>query len=542
MIRPSPLIVSLLLSAACTGSAGSPRRASPTESETTSVPPVSRSFVRMACDLPQQHLLRIWRGYHPERSGNIQYVPRAPNFVGNFSSHSGPWPYLQRVPLFLYGPGHVTAAGRMERPVTAADIAPTIAELIGFDFRAPDGSPLHEAVAGGDSPPRLVVTVVWDGGGRDVLSAYRNQWPNVRKMIPGGTWYENATVGSSPSVTPAIHSTIGTGAYPRTHGVVDLRFRIGGRLDPSALERTQQLAVPALGDRYDLANGNRPVVGMLGPEGTLGMIGHGAGWEGGDRDIAAASEAGVWGLEGNNDRYYLFPEYVPGLGGLDEAVRNLDLADGQADRRWMGHDVLDDTDGLTLTPAYAEYQTGLVSEMIRREGFGADEVPDLLFVNYKQIDKVGHKWSFPSPEMEAVVEASDRAVADLVRILDEEVGEGRWALLLTADHGSTPRPEETGAIIIKNRVLEEDIQARFDGDGDGREAVQSVRVTQIWMDEAELENNGHTLEDVAAYVATYTAGDNVRDPAQLTAPPETRLMAAAFPSSVLEGPLPCLGH
>jgi hypothetical protein len=542
VIRRSPLIVSLLLAAACTGSAGSPRRASPTESETTSVPSVSRSFVRMACDLPQQHLLRIWRGYHPERSGNIQYVPQAPNFVGNFSSHSGPWPYLQRVPLFLYGPGHVRAAGRMERPVTAADIAPTIAELIGFDFRAPDGTPLHEAVAGGDTPPRLVVTVVWDGGGRDVLSAYRNRWPNVREMIPGGTWYENATVGSSPSVTPAIHSTIGTGAYPRTHGVVDLRFRIGGRLDPSALERTQQLAVPALGDRYDLANGNRPVVGMLGPEGTLGMIGHGAGWEGGDRDIAAASEAGVWGLEGNNDRYYLFPEYVPGLGGLDEAVRRLDVADGQADRRWMGNDVLDDPDGLTLTPAYAEYQTGLIAEMIRREGFGADEVPDLLFVNYKQIDKVGHKWSFPSPEMEAVVEASDRAVADLVSILDDEVGEGRWALLLTADHGSTPRPEETGAIIIKNNVLEEDIQARFDGDGDGREAVQSVRVTQMWMDEAELEDNGHTLEDVAAYVATYTAGDNVRDPAELTAPPETRLMAAAFPSSVLEGPLPCLAH
>ena len=55
----------------------------------------------------------------------------------------------------------------------------------------------------------------------------------------------------------------------------------------------------------------------------------------------------------------------------------------------------------------------MIEEIIRREGFGQDDVPDLLYVNYKQIDKVGHKFSFPSMQMEEVVRGVDAELADL---------------------------------------------------------------------------------------------------------------------------------
>ena len=42
------------------------------------------------------------------------------------------------------------------------------------------------------------------------------------------------------------------------------------------------------------------------------------------------------------------------------------------------------------TPARIPWQTRLIDEVVQREGFGADDVPDLLYINYKLIDEIGH--------------------------------------------------------------------------------------------------------------------------------------------------------
>ncbi len=95
-------------------------------------PPPPGALADAACAIPHQQLLRIWRGTDPERSGQIVFVPQEPNFVGTNFPHSGPWNYLQDVPLFWYGPGIIPALGRVERPVTLADVAPTQARAAGL--------------------------------------------------------------------------------------------------------------------------------------------------------------------------------------------------------------------------------------------------------------------------------------------------------------------------------------------------------------------------------------------------------------------------
>ena len=105
-------------------------------------------------------------------------------------------------------------------------------------------------------------------------------------------------------------------------------------------------------------------------------------------------------------------------------------------------------------------------------------MPDLLFTNYKQIDQVGHQWSWPSPQMEAVVRSSDKAVGDLVRILNQEVGRGEWVLAMTADHGATPTSDYSGGFQIDQQTLTQDIIDAFDHDGDETKVVQSFRVTR----------------------------------------------------------------
>ncbi|MBI4260407.1 MAG: alkaline phosphatase family protein [Actinobacteria bacterium] len=533
---PAAVLVTL---AACTGS---PLDPPPTTPAVTAPPePAPGAFEQAACSLPEDQLRRIVAGYQPERSGDVQIVPEEPNTVGNWFSHSGPWEYLQHVPLLVYGPGHVEAAGSVDRPATLADVAPTIAELIGFDFDAPDGSPLEEALPAGRAgpPPRLVVVMVWDAAGRNVLDLYPDAWPTLRGLVDEGAWYENAEVGSTPTISGSVHATIGTGAFPRLHGVVDHWWREEGEMVFLEDVGVRAQRHPTLADLYDGANGNDPLVGIVAFDNWyLGMVGQGTYREGGDADVAVLRREGGWGLAQVSAPFFRFPEYANDV--PRPTADEVDLVDGEADGLWFGVDIVDDEDFLGRMTS-SGWQSRVVEEVIRREGFGADDLPDLLFTNFKHADEVSHNWTMNSPQMEGAVRADDIALGRLVETLDREVGEGEWALLVMADHGATPKVEFSGGFQIDEKILRIHIGQAFDGDGDEREVLLKQRPSQVWLDLEELEENGYTLEQVARFLAEYTRGQHAPDPDLVPeAERDDRLFAAAFPTAVLDG-LRCPG-
>jgi Type I phosphodiesterase / nucleotide pyrophosphatase len=512
-------------------------------------------FAAVACSLPHDQLLRIWRGTEPDRSGQILVVPQEPNFLGSNFPHSGPWDYLQNVPLFWYGPGYLKPQPKVERSVTIAGIAPTQAGLLGFDgFDAPDGVAMPEVLAAAkDTPPKLIVTMVWDAAGRSVLDTWPKDWPVLKSLIPKGIWYDNASVGSSPSITPATHATIGTGAYPQTTGQVDAEFRLGddtqlvraGDFGPTLLDSA------TLSDVYDRAMGNAPVVGVLASvTWHLNMMGHGAMWNGGDHDIAVlrlsdSSNGGVegdaWNIKSKNAPYYRFPAYVNDLPNLDTYTPALDRADGARDGKWRQNSI-EQLAGGWDTPARVPFQDRMYAEVIKREGFGADDVPDLLFINSKIIDHVGHGWSVNSPEMQDTLHWQDAGLKEFIGTLNDEVGRGNWVMLLTADHGHQFDPAVSGAFQISPATLLSDLQARFD-DGVDPSIFVGVRTSQTFLNMQELEQSGYSVEDIADFMLHYTKGQASANPSSLTADEQNdEVFSAVFPTSVFDHPLPCLSE
>jgi hypothetical protein len=525
---------------------GSASQARPLAASST----LDATLVATTCALPHEYLLRTWRGNRADRSPELQFLPHEPDFIDQGLPHVGPWPYAQDVPLFWYGPGHVAATGVVDRPVTVAGIAPTQGKILRFPFRTLDGQPMDEALLPDADPPKLLVTVVWDAGGRNVLARWPKDWSYLRSLIPRGTWYDDATVGSTPTSTAQIHATIGTGDFPDHHGIVGHRLRIGPELNTPWVQGPAYLIEPTLADRYDEAMDNKPIVGELGTVSIhLGMLGHGSMWGGGDRDIAIAREAlnattlGAegfeWNLPGPLQPYFRFPTYLNDIPGFDEDVRAVDAADGRQDGKWRTNDI-DQLLGGFDTPARIPYQTRVLETLIEREGFGKDDTPDLLFVNYKMIDYVSHVWTVNSPEMSDSVKAQDDALRELVRFLNEQVGQGEWAMVLTADHGSIPDPRVSGALRISAPKFQDLIAQRFDTDGDDTDIIELLQPTALFIDMDELEQNGVTLEDLAHYILSLTKGQ-VAIPAA-PPPPGTEdepAFEAAFPSSYLTQ-LPCL--
>jgi hypothetical protein len=520
--------------------------------------PSEQDLIDLACSLPHRYLVRTWEGFSPDRGPELTAIPKEPNFMGAGLPHVGPWDYIQHIPMFWYGPGHIKAQGEVPGDVTLADVAPTEADILHFDgFTAPDGTSMKSALAQGESAPKLLVILVWDSAGINVLDAHEPQWSYLRSLIPHGTWYRDAYVGSSPTSTAQDHATLGTGAFPIHHGIIAHHFQLGG-LDTTPWQIGPNFFVePTFADIYDEANGNQPVVGMVATADIhLGMLGHGTFWGGGDRDIAmtrspaagphtSTQEGDEWNLPKEDAPYYHLPPYLndktgpAGTESFQQDIATLDRADGRADGKWRENDIGALQDGFD-TPARTAYQERIVEEVVTKEHFGADETPDLLYLNFKEIDYVGHVWSMNSPEMTDAVKYQDDALKRFVAFLNEQVGKNQWAMLITADHAAMPNPDVSGGFEISTGAVSQQIEAHFDTNGDNVNIVDNVQPGSIFLNEDEVAANNTTIADIARFTQTLTQADTsgggvVPNPGQENDP----VFQAVFPSSILPD-LPCL--
>jgi hypothetical protein len=497
----------------------------------------------------QEVLLRTWRGIMPGRSGNLQIVSRFPDYIGAGLTHSSPYDYTQEVPFFLYGPGYVKP-GVYAKPVTLADLAPTTGALLNFPFDAPDGTSQAEALEPGRPLPKLVVTLVWDSGGMDVLNAWPKEWPYLRSIMGDGAWFSHASVGASPSNTPTGHAIIGTGAFPADNGMVDEYVKVNNRIEKPNANGPAFMIAPTLADLYDRAMHNDPVVGGLASlSAHIMMIGHGSEWNGGDKDIAVTREkegastggddsAVKWNLTSGMAPFYRMPSYVNQLPPIDRFNEQLDAMDGARDGKWRDNSIEQFNKGFD-TPARTPFQTQLFEKVIQEEGFGADATPDLLYLNYKAIDVVGHAFSANGIEMSDALKIQDQALQQLIDFLNLTVGRGQWVIALTADHGTNLNPEVSGAFQIDTGSIEDLLNQQFD-DGDDVPLIDKFRTTEFWLNEDELAQSGHDLLDVSNFLLSLTQGQTFKSGNEpLPGHENDTVFAGAFPTSLMDR-LPCL--
>ena len=507
----------------------------------------------MAAGVGAPVMRHIKRGYVPGRSGDVFLVPKPYSYlVGEWdltslgtsnpwmtTTHPNPWAYISRIPLIFYGPGYVPNGVRPDQPVDAADLVPTYARMMRMDGVQADGQVLEE-IGRGKRPPKAIVTVIVDGGGWNALHEHTGSWPALDRLRKAGTSYENATTGSAPSITGAIHATFGTGDYPVTHGLPGNQLRAPeGSVEDAWLENADPrfLEVPTLSDVWDRDRGNKAIVAAVAFEGWhLGMIGHGAQTQGGDKDIAVLwnDDEAAWWI---NRDYYTLPTYLEptDLNALESYERALDDRDGIDDGAWFGHslDYLRQPTVRPGSPAFVRFTGDAVHAVVAKEGIGQDGITDLVWVEYKAPDFAGHLWNMVNAEEGDVLREVDRQIARLKRQLDRKVGKGSYVLAISADHGQQPLPESFGGWRINSEELELDIEARFGS------VVQKVTTVDVYFNRERLRDEGFSFADVARYLGTYTIGDNIPEDAPgadrvPVARLDERLFAGAFSRGYIE--------
>ena len=495
----------------------------------------------MAEDLGAEYLELVTRAYHPERLGDIQLVV-TPYSSSNYpqestsltpndprTSHAVTWMYGERVPIVVWSPGLIEPQDHDER-VTLADLAPTTATLIGFDgFRAADGVALPGISVG--TAPSVVVTFVIDGGGWNVLARWPDAWPNLKRLMREAATYRNAISGSFPAVTASTHATIGTGAFPRTHGITGHNVRGGGgpvkawggpgEVDPSFLLE------PTLADRWTAETQDRAWVGEIGYQvWHVGMLGRGG------RPLGRLPVGVYWDEDGgggwrpHHPERYRLPDSTPGLERLDA------LSAGYEPPPPSPHDPTGKK-SMCCFPPVVRYQGELIEAAFDSEAIGGHDHPDLLYINFKAPDYSGHVYNMDDPRQAEVLGAVDAEIGLLADRLLERFGPGGSVLIVTADHGQCPEIDANGGVRVDPIQLEQDLNREFGTSVFG--LVQLVAPSEIYLDPLALADLGYGVEHVAAFLADYRYGENIGPYVPPAAVKRDRLDAEAF-AAVLPAP------
>lgn len=512
----------------------------------TGVPDDAPSLDEMATTIGADIMTNLYRGHVPGRSGEVMLVPKPNNFLlGEWdlstlgtetptlsSSHPNPWNYLSRVPIIVNGDGWAPEGVVDDTETDISSLAPTYAEILGgvegMNATVSDPLPgIDTACKGGKvgeagnpcRKPKVIFTVVIDGGGWNTLQQHPDAWPFIDKLRDSSTTYTNATIGSAPSITGALHATFGTGVYPIEHGIPGNQMRGEEGNTDAWLQNAdpRYLEAPTVSELWDEQNDNKPVVATVAYEGWhLGMIGHGAQRDGGDKDVAVLWEA--QDLETNrpvnewwiNEDFYRLPSYLQetDIATLERYEEQLDPRDGLVDGTWFGKTVEDfqNPDDARLrpaSPAFVRFTGDAVIDVMRNEKVGRDRVTDMMWVEMKMPDYAGHAWNFVNNEQEDVLRETDRQLARMKAELDRTVGKGNYIFTVSADHGQEPLPDVSGGWRINSKELQRDIVGRFG------EIIEKVTPVDIYFNADAVQSEDVDLDDVARYIGTYTIGDNI---------------------------------
>ncbi len=377
---------------------------------------------------------------------------------------------------------------------------------------------------------KLVLQITVDGLRADLLNRYQKNFTKdgFRYPMDEGAVYSNAHYQHANTETIVGHSTLATGAFPSSHGMVgnvwydreagELAYNIedsdspllptrekmvaGEQLDPSQkLSRTKGrspkvILAATLSDGLAAYYGGRSkIFGVSGKDrSAVAMAGHvgKAFWYSTDTGDMVTSKyyyedypqwAAEWNAQRQAEKYagtswqLLNDKSTYLLAGQDDRPYETDLKGyGRVFPHPFGK--IDDKlfpTRLLVSPVGDQLLLDFSKSLISAEQLGQDDIPDYLSISFSAVDAVNHFFGPSSLENEDVVLQLDRTLAELFKYIDETVGLDNTLIVLSADHGMADMPEymtELGYTV--GRIKPEDLIQTANDVGKKQFAIDDV--------------------------------------------------------------------
>ncbi|HXM91430.1 MAG TPA: alkaline phosphatase family protein, partial [Candidatus Dormibacteraeota bacterium] len=345
------------------------------------------------------------------------------------------------------------------------------------------------------SKPKLVVILVVDQMRGDYIDKFQHQWTGgLKRLVNEGAWFREAAYPYGATETCVGHSTISTGAFPASHGMVANEWwdREQGKevtctadasvkniaYDPTAPaasnaagsapgstpnvpgDSAAKMLIPAFAEELKFQSGARTrVVAMsLKARAAITLAGHQADsvtwWDG---------ATGLWQTSSAYPQSPFIAEFVklhPVTGDygktwaplLPESAYLYDKTAFNAGPppnygATFPHTLRGGPDvafySQWATSPYAEtYLARMAEDAVDKLQLGGGPGIDFLSVSFSSVDYVGHAFGPRSWEVQDELARLDRDLAEFFTHLDKTVGRGKYVVAFSSDHGVAPVPED----------------------------------------------------------------------------------------------------
>jgi arylsulfatase A-like enzyme len=321
--------------------------------------------------------------------------------------------------------------------------------------------------------PRLIVVIVIDQFRGDYLERYRDDFTpgGFRTFLDRGANFANCNYDYANTRTAPGHATLFTGAYSNGHGIMDNEWwdPLKKRMVTSVEDESTRIVGLAAG-----AKGSSPhnlLAGALGDELKLATQGKSKVFSIALKDRAAvlpgghAADAAYW-IDQQSGAWITSTYYRDSLPKWAEDFNQSKRADKYLNQEWK------DANGQVLrstapvagkpssfyllvgsTPFANDHELDFARALITNEKLGKGPVTDLLTISLSANDILGHQVGPDSPELRAMILATDRQLAAFFEFLGRNFGLANVWLALSADHGVAPLPRQAAALRLPALAL-----------------------------------------------------------------------------------------
>jgi predicted AlkP superfamily pyrophosphatase or phosphodiesterase len=369
--------------------------------------------------------------------------------------------------------------------------------------------------------PKLVVILVVDQMRGDYVDKFQQQWTGgLKRLVDEGAWFHEAAYNYAATETCVGHSTISTGAFPASHGMIGNEWwdreqqkdvtctadasvknmayesatpaassagvGVSGSTSKAAGDSAVKMLIPAFAEelKFQTGAGTRVVAMSLKARAAITLAGHQADsvtwWDGGSGLWQTSSAYGqapfiaefvklhpvtedygkTWApLLPESD--YLYDKTAVNVGSpAGYGATFPHPLRGTEDSKGPDHSFYSQW----ATSPYAEtYLAHMAEDAVDKLQLGRGPGTDFLSVSFSSVDYVGHAFGPRSWEIQDELARLDRDLDELFTHLDKTVGRGKYVVAFSSDHGVAPVPEDlrkTG--IDAGRLNLEEVRSRIE--------------------------------------------------------------------------------